>query len=73
MISNEEVLSWLLTPGGIAFLLWALASALTLSVAQFDGRGCPALLAPLLLWAAFLYRRLLHDHDIKLLPRRASS
>jgi len=37
VISNDEVLSWLLTPAGIAFLLWALASALTLSVAQFGG------------------------------------
>jgi glycerophosphoryl diester phosphodiesterase len=37
VVSNEEVLSWLLTPGGIAFLLWALASALTLSVVQFGG------------------------------------
>ena len=37
VISNEEVLSWLLTPSGIAFLLWALASALTLSVTQFGG------------------------------------
>ena len=101
VISNEEVVSWLLTPSGIAFLLWALASALTLSVAQFGGlfrlitteraraatlgravlalttalpavfRFCMAtvavalaLLAPLLLWVAFLYRRLLHDHDI---------
>ena len=101
VISNEEVLSWLLTPGGLAFLLWALASALTLSVAQFGGlfrlitterarsatlgrailaltTGLPsvfrfcvatvvaalALLAPLLLWVAFLYRRFLHDHDI---------
>jgi glycerophosphoryl diester phosphodiesterase len=101
VISNEKVLSWLLTPGGIAFLLWALASALTLSVAQFGGlfrlitterarsatlgravlalttalpsvfRFCVAtvavalaLLAPLLLWVAFLYRWFLHDHDI---------
>jgi len=101
VISNEKVLSWLLTPGGIAFLLWALASALTLSVAQFGGlfrlitterarsatfgravlalttalpsvfRFCVAtvavalaLLAPLLLWVAVLYRWLLHDHDI---------
>ena len=101
VISNEEVVSWLLTPGGIAFLLWALASALTLSVAQFGGlfrlittelarkatlgravlaltTGLPAvfrfcvatvavalaLLAPLLLWVAFLYRGMLHDHDI---------
>jgi glycerophosphoryl diester phosphodiesterase len=101
VISNEEVLSWLLTPSGITFLLWALASALTLSVAQFGGlfrlitterarkatlgravlalttalpsvfRFCVAtvavtlaLLAPLLLWVAFLYRRFLHDHDI---------
>ena len=101
VISNEEVLSWLLTPSGIAFLLWALASALTLSVAQFGGlfrlitterarqatlgraimalttalpsvfRFCVAtvavalaLLAPLLLWVAFLYRRFLLDHDI---------
>ena len=37
VISNEEVVSWLLTPSGLAFLLWALASALTLSVAQFGG------------------------------------
>ena len=37
VISNEEVVSWLITPRGLAFLLWALASALTLSVAQFGG------------------------------------
>ncbi len=37
VISNEEVVSWLVTPRGLAFLLWALASALTLSVAQFGG------------------------------------
>ena len=37
VISNEEVVSWLLTPSGLAFLLWALASALTLSVTQFGG------------------------------------
>jgi glycerophosphoryl diester phosphodiesterase len=101
VISNEEVLSWLFTPSGVAFLLWALASALTLSVAQFGGlfrlvttdrartatlgravfvlttalpsvfRFCLAtvaaalvLLAPLLLWVAFLYRQFLRDHDI---------
>ena len=101
VVSNEEVLSWLFTPSGLAFLLWALASALTLSVLQFGGlfrlittdraraatlsravvalttslpavfRFCVAtvisalvLLAPLLLWVAFLYRSLLHDHDI---------
>jgi glycerophosphoryl diester phosphodiesterase len=101
VISNEEVVSWLVTPRGVAFLLWALASALTLSVAQFGGlfrlitsdrarsatlsravmaltTGLPAvfrfclatvfvalaLLAPLLLWIAFLYARFLRDHDI---------
>jgi glycerophosphoryl diester phosphodiesterase len=101
VISNEEVLSWLLTPSGMAFLLWTLASALTLSVMQFGGvfrlitteraraatftralvalathlpstfRFCVAtviaalaLLAPVVLWVAFLYGRMLHDHDI---------
>jgi glycerophosphoryl diester phosphodiesterase len=101
VISNEEVISWLLTPSGLAFLLWALASALTLSVAQFGGlfrlittdrarsatlsraalaltTGLPAVfrfclatvaaalavVAPLLLWIAFLYARFLIDHDI---------
>jgi glycerophosphoryl diester phosphodiesterase len=101
VISNEEVVSWLITPRGVAFLLWALASALTLSVAQFGGlfrlitsdrarsatlsravlaltTGLPsvfrfclatvaaalAVLAPLLLWTAFLYARFLRDHDI---------
>ena len=101
VISNEEVVSWLVTPRGVAFLLWALASALTLSVAQFGGlfrlittdrarsatlsravlaltTGLPAVfrfclatvaaalavLAPLVLWIAFLYARFLRDHDI---------
>jgi glycerophosphoryl diester phosphodiesterase len=101
VISNEEVLSWVLTPSGLAFLLWALASAMTLSVAQFGGlfrlitsessrsatlnrallaltTGLPAVfrfclatvatalavLAPLLLWIAFLYARYLRDHDV---------
>ena len=101
VISNEEVVSWLITPRGLVFLLLALASALTLSVAQFGGMfrlittdrartatigraamalttGLPAvfrfclatvaaavvLLAPLLLWVAFLYARFLREHDI---------
>ena len=101
VISNEEVVSWLISPRGLAFLLLALASALTLSVAQFGGMfrlittdrartatisraamalttGLPAvfrfclatvaaavvLLAPLLLWVAFLYARFLRDYDI---------
>jgi glycerophosphoryl diester phosphodiesterase len=101
VISNEEVVSWLITPRGLAFLLLALASALTVSVAQFGGMfrlittdrartatisraamalttGLPAvfrfclatvaaavvLLAPLLLWVAFLYARFLREHDI---------
>jgi glycerophosphoryl diester phosphodiesterase len=101
VISNEEVVSWLITPRGLAFLIWALASALTLSVTQFGGMfrlittdrartatlsraamalttGLPAvfrfclatvaaavvLVAPLLVWVAFLYARFLREHDI---------
>ena len=101
VISNEEVGSWLLTPSGLAFLLWMLASAMALSVAQFGGvfrlitsdrarsatlgravvalaTGLPgvfrfclatvaaalALLAPLLLWIAFLYTQFLRQYDI---------
>ncbi len=37
VISNEEILSWLVTPTGLGFVLLGLASALTLSVAQFGG------------------------------------
>lgn len=37
VISNEEVVAWLLTPAGLGFVLLWLASALTLSVAQFGG------------------------------------
>lgn len=37
VISNDEVVAWLLTPGGLGFVLIWLASALTLSVAQFGG------------------------------------
>jgi glycerophosphoryl diester phosphodiesterase len=37
VISNEEILSWVVTPAGIGFALLWLASALTLLVAQFGG------------------------------------
>jgi glycerophosphoryl diester phosphodiesterase len=37
VISNEEILSWVVTPAGMGFVLLGLASALTLSVAQFGG------------------------------------
>ena len=37
VISNEEILSWVVAPAGMGFVLLGLASALTLSVTQFGG------------------------------------
>lgn len=37
VISNEEVVSWLVTPSGLGFMLLGLASVLTLFVLQFGG------------------------------------